>query len=406
MINEQTLVFDRDSNTNEEKKKRMNSILGKVGIGLAGAGAGVAAAMAFTSFAAPNAPVTNASVSGTKPDTTDNNTSTAESKPIEKPEISDEPKEATTVNDNMDFGHAFHAARIEVGSGGFFVWHGKVYGTQYAEEQSKLTPAEHKELYANIMTQFQTNHHLTPGQVSHNENIAHLHGAEPRLIIVHDEAPHATPITNDMSFKDAFALARAEVGPGGIFDWHGKHYNTYTREELSEMSPTDKSAFVASVGRFEIHNMSASDTNATVSEKEIDIVTIDHGSDVVHTDMHNAAEIPQAPATDITDTVITDKVVTLDDGSTARVQLAEVDGKMVMRIDAENDGNFDLDISANENGTYHLQAGNEYVDVTPQQFDELMGIEPTGGYEPEAPHFSHNDNAPGNYDINSFENIA
>lgn len=39
-------------------------------------------------------------------------------------------------------------------------------------------------------------------------------------------------VNDDMSFEEAFAAAREEVGAGGIFVWHGEAYNTFYAEEI------------------------------------------------------------------------------------------------------------------------------------------------------------------------------
>ena len=54
---------------------------------------------------------------------------------------------------------------------------------------------------------------------------------------------HATP---GKSFDDAFAEARAEVGPGGVFHWRGGVYSTYTKDEWDAMSDQEKHEFVES----------------------------------------------------------------------------------------------------------------------------------------------------------------
>ena len=51
-------------------------------------------------------------------------------------------------------------------------------------------------------------------------------------------------VSDDMSFGEAFAAARAEVGPGGVFHWHGGIYNTYTADEWNNMSVEQKNDFV------------------------------------------------------------------------------------------------------------------------------------------------------------------
>ena len=49
------------------------------------------------------------------------------------------------------------------------------------------------------------------------------------------------------SFEHAFAEARDQVGPGGVFHWHGGIYNTYTKEEWDLMSDEDKREFAAKI---------------------------------------------------------------------------------------------------------------------------------------------------------------
>lgn len=54
------------------------------------------------------------------------------------------------------------------------------------------------------------------------------------------EHPHATNVTDEMSFEEAFAAARAEVGTSGTFTWHGHVYGTFTADEWNAMSNEDK----------------------------------------------------------------------------------------------------------------------------------------------------------------------
>ena len=53
----------------------------------------------------------------------------------------------------------------------------------------------------------------------------------------------AHDITDDMSFNEAFAAARAEVGAGGAFEWRGNIYGTYYADEWNNMSDDEKDAF-------------------------------------------------------------------------------------------------------------------------------------------------------------------
>ena len=49
--------------------------------------------------------------------------------------------------------------------------------------------------------------------------------------------------TDGMSFSEAFAAARAEVGAGGIFEWNGNYYGTYYEDEWKEFSDDFKQEF-------------------------------------------------------------------------------------------------------------------------------------------------------------------
>lgn len=45
------------------------------------------------------------------------------------------------------------------------------------------------------------------------------------------------------SFGEAFADARAQVGPGGVFRWHDDVYSTYLKEEWDALSPEEQRQF-------------------------------------------------------------------------------------------------------------------------------------------------------------------
>jgi len=55
--------------------------------------------------------------------------------------------------------------------------------------------------------------------------------------------PVAQNVNNDMSFSEAFASARHEVGPGGVFQWREGIYGTYYANEWKELSDEYKHAF-------------------------------------------------------------------------------------------------------------------------------------------------------------------
>lgn len=62
-----------------------------------------------------------------------------------------------------------------------------------------------------------------------------------------DNGLHVTEVDQNLSFAEAFAAARNEVGPGGVFHWHGGIYNTYTAQEWSAMSDSEHQQFALQV---------------------------------------------------------------------------------------------------------------------------------------------------------------
>lgn len=60
-------------------------------------------------------------------------------------------------------------------------------------------------------------------------------------------AQMATTVTDSMSFSAAFSAARAEVGPGGVFEWHGNLYGTYTADEWNNMDSTARNEYADSI---------------------------------------------------------------------------------------------------------------------------------------------------------------
>lgn len=53
----------------------------------------------------------------------------------------------------------------------------------------------------------------------------------------------AEGVDDSMNFAEAFSTARAEVGAGGAFTWHGDVYSTYYGTEWNAMSPVQQSQY-------------------------------------------------------------------------------------------------------------------------------------------------------------------
>ena len=58
-----------------------------------------------------------------------------------------------------------------------------------------------------------------------------------------DNGLKVADVSEDLSFKEAFDLARSEVGAGGVFHWHGNTYSTYNDSEWNALSDADKTQY-------------------------------------------------------------------------------------------------------------------------------------------------------------------
>lgn len=67
-----------------------------------------------------------------------------------------------------------------------------------------------------------------------------------------DDIDVAHKVTDSMSFDQAFATARDEVGMGGIFNWQGRWYNTFNKNEWSSLSLPQRKEFVELVRQEEL----------------------------------------------------------------------------------------------------------------------------------------------------------
>ena len=173
-------------------------------------------------------------------------------------------------------------------------------------------------------------------------------------------------VTPGKSFSQAFAEARAEVGPGGVFHWHGGVYNTYTKEEWDAMSAEEKHEFAENV-RPE-YSVDKVDT-ANISEEHPQVHVVDNSDqDVadVQTDNVNEEEVNiQANEASDDDVHIVGYRGSYDAniaGKEATVHFGQVDGHEAYVVDFNDDDSHDIGI-IDKNDNAELDDG-EAIDLT------------------------------------------
>lgn len=71
--------------------------------------------------------------------------------------------------------------------------------------------------------------------------------SEQAAIVATDEGLHVAHVDDALSFSEAFAEARSQVGAGGVFEWHGKVFSTYYEEEWNNMTATERAEWQSKV---------------------------------------------------------------------------------------------------------------------------------------------------------------
>lgn len=153
----------------------------------------------------------------------------------------------------------------------------------------------------------------------------------------------AEGVNDEMSFSEAFAAARAEVGPGGAFEWRGNVYGTYTADEWNNMTADDRQEYFS---HFNWSNAGSSSNNDAGASLDDDIE--------VHT-----VEEPGSAAVDNQEVEVLG--VAYDSDNNANIAAMVVDGHDAIMVDMDNDGVFDV-MAVDVNGDGQV-SDNEIVNI-------------------------------------------
>ena len=200
------------------------------------------------------------------------------------------------------------------------------------------------------------------------------------------EGLSAAHVSDDMSFSQAFAAARAEVGPGGVFEWRGGLYGTFTADEWANMSQAERNEFAhnaygggSSVEHDTVHHdvhdhhvhhtvhtddAAHTDHRATTPMGMTDEEAMaDNGSDS-HSTIYSEDSGDVAFGGDDDVQVVGVRDVEMGDGSVATVGNINVGGNDVFLVDVDRDTVFDYAMGDfNSDGTV---ADDEVRDITDQ----------------------------------------
>ena len=146
-------------------------------------------------------------------------------------------------------------------------------------------------------------------------------------------------VSDDLSFGEAFEQARAEVGPGGVFHWHGGIYNTYSADEWNAMTVEQKHDFAQQV-QPEIHP----DELSTPTDANTQVVVVHHVYQ--HEEAPAVQEVQQADVTADDVQIVEQRIAhNFDMGEDVHiVGYASAEGHLVVGYDIDNDSMADVAI--------------------------------------------------------------
>ena len=152
---------------------------------------------------------------------------------------------------------------------------------------------------------------------------------------VSSEIHEAQSVTDDMSFNEAFATARAEVGAGGAFVWHGNVYSTYRADdpEWMEMNSEDRMAHSEQI----LSQVHASPYTAAENEPIIE-------DDPAYADNQDVTPVQDDDDVDgeVDVHIVGVSTIETDEAGDIPVAYGEVDGMDAMFADTDGDGEVDL----------------------------------------------------------------
>ena len=261
---------------------------------------------------------------------------------------------------DMSFNEAFAAARAEVGSNGVFEWRGGYYGTYLSNEWAEM-PEEFKQEFGI--------HNWAEEFNSGNDVVAF--GAEDMGIEIDGESISLAHVdTTDMSFNEAFAAARAEVGSNGVFEWRGGYYGTYHSDEWAEKSDEFKQAFGS-------HDWASEFETESIAMAEVEVeLDDDLGCDYYEEEdlgrgNFEEADLGCANVECVADSIDSlEQSFLLDDGVIVADVLDEMTGDLPGEILA---GNFEVEVAI-EDVSFDVQVEDDLYAMDPS----LNGVDDLG----------------------------
>ena len=169
-----------------------------------------------------------------------------------------------------------------------------------------------------------------------------------------EEGLKVATVDDSMSFSQAFEAARAQVGAGGVFTWHGNIFNTYTADEWKALSNDDKRLFAEQVkpeipaSEVETKQVAEVEHQTTDADVQIAQESVQHQDHDVEIQPNrvNEANAQMTTWNDLAESddvrIVGFKDIDMGRGRSIAMQELEINGQRVAVIDVDKDGEPDL----------------------------------------------------------------
>lgn len=178
-----------------------------------------------------------------------------------------------------------------------------------------------------------------------------------QAILANDEGVRYAHVDAD-NFADAFAQARQQVGPGGVFEYNGNLYGTYTAEEWNNMSSEERNDYQNKISDVapdnsedlshnQPHNspthqgvnpVDGSTPEPTQDNAELSPENQEPSSELVPENVELIAE----ETTDNEIRVLGVETVQDGSGNIMNVAIVESEGDQALLVDVDNNGSIDV----------------------------------------------------------------
>ena len=174
----------------------------------------------------------------------------------------------------------------------------------------------------------------------------HQTAPEPEdAIVVTATGVRVAQVDDNASFSQAFADARAQVGPGGVFEWHGRVYGTYYKDEWDNMTAEQKHVYQASIDYKDVisdesmaqHHNDMAQHNATHHESNVHHTSYHHQETTAKPETVNDSQDVSSEDVDV-QVLEVGQTDLNGDGIPENAAVLEVNGHEVLIVDIDQDG--------------------------------------------------------------------